>query len=228
MSQGLFAGFTNYSEQSISDIKKDITRWIDYSERIKKEFQSTIDNLTKSGYWDYVPYDYSSFCEEIPALCDTFIADFNIVLSAISEDKITQREITLMENIHNVVRQKERELVSAYKGGDTLWHNYGDNNFAQAEALYKHVRDYFVTLFDVDNAAGRMEHYMRDGAIVDNSVHAENSVVIGNGNEIGDATISTNINSTEKGTLKWLSEHIWLPTITAIIAGVVVWLITRT
>ena len=42
MSQGLFAGFTKYSEQSISDIKEDIIRWIDYSERIKKEFQSTM------------------------------------------------------------------------------------------------------------------------------------------------------------------------------------------
>ena len=50
MSQGLFAGFTKYSEQSISDIKEDIIRWIDYSERIKKEFQSTIDNLTEAGY----------------------------------------------------------------------------------------------------------------------------------------------------------------------------------
>ena len=143
MSQGLFAGFTKYSEQSISDIKEDIIRWIDYSERIKKEFQSTIDNLIEAGYWDYVPYDYSSFCEEIPALCDTFLTDFNIVLSAISEDKITPREITLMENIHNVVHQKERELVSAYKGGDTHWHKYGDNDFAQI--IHQFLPPYFFS-----------------------------------------------------------------------------------
>lgn len=225
MSQGLFAGFTKYSEQSISDIKEDIIRWRDYSERIKKEFQSTIDNLTETGYWDYVPYDYSSFCEEIPALCNTFLTDFNIVLSAISEDKITPREITLMENIHNVVHQKERELVSAYKGGDTHWHKYGDNDFAQAEALYKHVRDYFVTLFDVDNAAGRMEHYMRDDTIVDNSIRAENSIIVGNSNDISDSNIG--IDTEKKSFGKWLAEYWWCPLGATIIGGIVVWLITN-
>lgn len=227
MSQGLFAGFTDYSEQSISDIAEDIARWIDYSERIKKEFQSTIDSLTKVGYWDYVPYDYSSFCEEIPSLCDTFAADFNIVLSAVSKDRITRREITLMENIYNVAHKKERELVSAYKGGDTRWHNYGDNNFAQTETLYKHVRDYFVTLFDVDNVAGRMEHYMKDDTIIDNSIHAEDSVIIGNGNEISDTTIRTKADGRKSSKCKWQLENIWLPIVVAVVAGIIVWLITK-
>lgn len=225
MSQGLFAGFTKYSEQSISDIKEDIIRWIDYSERIKKEFQSTIDSLTKVGYWDYVPYDYSSFCEEISSLCDTFTADFNIVLSAVAKDRITRREITLMENIYNVACQKERELVSVYKGGDTRWHNYGDNNFAQAETLYKHVRDYFVSLFDVDNAAGRMEHYMKDESIIDNSVHAENSVIVGNDNSISDSDI--NVGTKKKSFGEWFAEYWWCPLGTTILGGIIVWLITK-
>lgn len=225
MSQGLFAGFTKYSEQSISDIKEDIIRWIDYSERIKKEFQSTIDSLTKVGYWDYVPYDYSSFCEEISSLCDTFTADFKIVLSAVAKDRITRREITLMENIYNVARQKERELVSVYKGGDTRWHNYGDNNFAQAETLYKHVRDYFVSLFDVDNAAGRMEHYMKDESIIDNSVHAENSVIVGNDNSISDSDI--NVGTKKKSFGEWFAEYWWCPLGTTILGGIIVWLITK-
>lgn len=225
MSQGLFAGFTKYSEQSISDIKEDIIRWIDYSERIKKEFQSTIDSLTKVRYWDYVPYDYSSFCEEISSLCDTFTADFNIVLSAVAKDRITRREITLMENIYNVACQKERELVSVYKGGDTRWHNYGDNNFAQAETLYKHVRDYFVSLFDVDNAAGRMEHYMKDESIIDNSVHAENSVIVGNDNSISDSDI--NVGTKKKSFGEWFAEYWWCPLGTTILGGIIVWLITK-
>lgn len=226
MSQGIIAGATDYSIQSIDDIKTDIENWIKYGARIRKEFQETIQDLTKIGYWDNVPYNYRSFCEEIPTLCDTFESDFNIVLSAIRKDRITRREITLMENICNIAHGSERELVSAYKDGDYRWKRYGDSNFAKAEALYQHIRDYFVTLFDVDNAAGRMEHYMKDEATINNSIHAENSIIIGNENEFSNSSVS--LNREKKEVWKWLSEHFWCPIIVAIIAGVILWLLTGT
>lgn len=229
MTQGLFAGCTEYESQSIDNIKEDIINWKKYSEKIKKEFHDVIQNLTEVGYWkSTVPIDFQIFCCGMQQLCDAFSCDFDKVLSAIVTDKITKREITLMENIHRTAHKKERELVSAYKNDLDSWCQYDDDNFAKTEQLYRDGRDFFVTLFDVDNAAGRMEHYMKDETIVDNSIHAENSVIIGNGNKINDTTINNNINHAEKNLCKWLSENVWCPLIVAIITGIVIWLITGT
>lgn len=48
MSQSLFAGMTNYDEQSISDIRDDIIRWRKDSQDIKQYFEETISELKKN------------------------------------------------------------------------------------------------------------------------------------------------------------------------------------
>ncbi len=42
MAQGMIAGATDYSEQTIMDIKSDIEYWMKYSQEIKNEFTNTI------------------------------------------------------------------------------------------------------------------------------------------------------------------------------------------
>ena len=92
MAQSLFAGMTNYSEQTILDIKADIEIWIEYSQSIKNLFQDTIDELKAEKYWDTkVPFDFRKFCLNVVLVCETFITDFQIILSAINNDNITAR-----------------------------------------------------------------------------------------------------------------------------------------
>lgn len=38
VAQSFIAGTTNYSEQSIKEIRSDILRWIEYAQEIKKTF----------------------------------------------------------------------------------------------------------------------------------------------------------------------------------------------
>lgn len=68
MSQSFIAGMANYEEQTISDIKSDILRWIEYSKKIKAHFIETISELKETGYWRKVPVGFAAFCESIPKI----------------------------------------------------------------------------------------------------------------------------------------------------------------
>lgn len=47
MSQGLFAGGTDYQNQSLNDIIKDIEKWINYSQGIEVFLKEHIQRLKK-------------------------------------------------------------------------------------------------------------------------------------------------------------------------------------
>lgn len=226
MAQGFIAGSTNYSEQSIIDIKSDIESWISYSRRIKALFEGTIAELKEKNYWNgKVSVDFQAFCYSVPKICDTFCSDFEIVLTAINADRITAREITLMTNIYRVSVENEEYSWKSFKGkdGGYRWHNYGNPLFEKVEQLYGDGRDFFVTLRDVSNAVARMEDYMKDEkTVIDNSVHNDHSITIGDGNKIKKSVIGNN-NTTEtpqKESSFW--SKFWLPLLITIIGGVAV------
>ena len=226
MAQGFIAGATNYSDQSIMDIKKDIESWISYSRQIKSNFEITIAELKEQDYWDdKVAFDFQVFCCGVPRICDTFCSDFEIILDAINADRITAREINLMKNIYRVSVENEEYSWKSFKGksGECRWHDYGNPLFKKAETMYSSGRDFFVTLIDVSNAVARMEDYMKDdNTVIDNSIHNDNSITIGDGNEIQSSVIGN------KNTLENPPEEssFWSkfgrPLLVTIIGGVVV------
>ena len=226
MAQGLIAGLTNYDEQNISDIEKDIKKWIELSNDIKVLFEKTITELIEVGYWEQkVSFDFRAFCQDVPKICNSFVADFNIVLEAIQEDNITNREIKLLRKIYKVSYENEEFSWKTFKGKDTLgrWHQYGNPLFEKAENLYQCGRDFFVTLRDVSNAASRLEDYMKEEkTVIDNSIHTDNSITIGDGNKIKKSVIgnANNVNKPEKKISFW--SKFWLPLIITIIGGVAV------
>lgn len=97
---------------------------------------------------------------------------------------------------------------------DFRWKKYGNRNFALAEELYRISRDFFVTLFDVANAASMLDNYMKENkTVIDNSVHTDNSIKIGSGNKIEKNIIgnTNHIDKQEKKTPFW--SKFWLPLI---------------
>lgn len=223
MAQGLIAGATNYDEQSILDIKKDIEKWISYSSRIREFFETTIADLKNQDYWDSkVPYNFQSFCIDVPKICETFSSDFEIVLDSIKNDRITQREINLMKNVYKVSKENEEYSWKSFKDrSDGYWYDYGNPLFKKVESLYEKGRDYFLTLKDISNAVIRMEDYMRDEkVVVDNSIHNNNCIKIGNNNELQDSIIGNDIKDTPEKKPSFL-DRFWLPLLITIIGGVI-------
>lgn len=226
MAQGLFAGCTDYSTQSLKDIQKDIEHWKNYSKKRKRELEEIIALLKECGYWEKnVPLEFRSFCADVVRICDTFYHDFGLVLTSISKDKITKREISILQNIYQVAHDTEKECPRAYRTGNSRWHQYGDKTFEKVEELYAHSRDFFVTLFDVGNVVYRLENYLKEEVVIDKSIHAENSVVIGDGNCITNSNL--NANNSSKSKIKWLTEHLWLPLLVAVVSGLIIWIVTK-
>lgn len=222
MSQGLFAGATNYQEQTKEDIALDIEKWIRNSKEMKDTMDTSIAKLKDANYWECIPTAFRCYCESVSNVCLSFCSDFNLVLLDIRQDKICDRTIRLLENIFNVSKENEELSWKTYKA-DFHWKKYGDQNFAVAEELYGISRDFFVTLFDVANAASRLEDYMGENkTVIDNSVHTDNSITIGSGNKIEKSIIcnTNNVDKQEKRTSFW--SKFWLPLIISIIGGVAV------
>lgn len=216
MAQSFIAGMTNYGEQTIEDIKKDILDWIEYSKRVKVLFVETIIELKTTGYWKKVPFGFACFCEDISKICDTFCHDFEIVIEAIDKDNITKREISLMRNIYNCARENEEFSWKTYKDkNDGYWKEYGNAEFEKVETLYGRGRDFFVTLKDVANAVARMEDYMKTESTVINNIENK-SIHIGDGNKINNSPIGNTItNETQKES--FFKKYIW-----GIISGIIV------
>lgn len=204
MTQGLFAGCTNYGSQTLSDIKIDVESWKKYTLNIKILFEENILQLSKGGYWNSkVPFNFRIFCEAVPKICDTFMSDFAIILKDIDNNNITKRTINLMCNIASIAHDNEEQSWRTYKE-DSHWKEYGEANFKLAEELYSQGRDFFVSLFDVGNAAARMEDYItceNETTVVNNiNNNIDNSIKIGNNNKIKSSHIdkSNTINKSQK------------------------------
>lgn len=218
VAQSFIAGTTNYSEQSIKEIRSDILRWIEYAQEIKKLFQETITNSKHSKYWFKVASGFAAFCESVPMICDTFCEDFKIIVNAIDNDNITKREIALMKNIYKCTVQNEEFSWKTYKGHDDgYWHDYGNPEFEKVENLYGKGRDFFITLRDVGNAVSRMEDYMKEEI---KSTHIEdNSIHIGDGNKIKKSPFGNHISDGKQES--FFKKYVW-QILAAIIAGVAV------
>ena len=228
MAQALMAGMTNYSEQTINDIKDDIENWIKYCNNIKEEFEANIAFLSENDYWETkVPMDFRAFCLYLGKICDTFSSDFELIIKAIDEDRITSREISLMKNIYKVSCENEEYCWRTYKNfnEDGQWHEYGNPLFAKVEKLYGDGRDFLVSLRDVSNAAARMEDYMKEENAVNVSVNGnnnsqiniggtqnvtDNSINIGDNNEIKNSVIG-NANKIDNGPVKesFFHKYMW-------------------
>lgn len=226
MTQGLIAGGTNYSEQSIKDIQKDIEFWISLCKENKTLFEKTIAELKDKNYWDEkVATNFQAFCYSVPKVCDMFCSDFQTILSAIDEDQITKREISLMKNIYKVSCDNEEYSWRSFNGEDDggRWHDYGNPLFQKVEKLYGEGRDFFATLLDASNAACRMEDYMKEEkTVVNNSVYTDNSITVGSGAKIQSSILghSNIIEKPQKKSSFW--KKFWLPLVITVVGGVLV------
>lgn len=219
--QGLIAGCTDYSEQNIDNIKDDVVKWQKMSQEISEMFTSTIKELKNSGYWQKtVPFSFKVFCENVPNICNTFIADFKRIVEDIEQSKISKKTIRLMENIYRVSVEKEEHSWKSFKESDD-WHIYSNKNFQAAEKLYQEGRDFFVTLRDVSNATARMEDYMEE----EKDTIVDNSITIGNGNKIDGSIIGHNSQGKEEKRQSWWSKW-WklfaIPLAVTVIGGLIV------
>lgn len=198
MAQGIFGGMTNYDDQSTADIVKDIKRWIEFTRETKKYIEDGISTLKTIHYLDKVPFNFQTTLISSIRCQTTFLSDFNIILHAINNNKITTREVELMRKIGSNAKQYNHEFGKSYKE-ESRWKEYGNEDFKLAEKLYQNGRDYFVTMQDVSNASVRLRDYINTipnvmNQTVNQTVNGKVNVVSGINSGIMNNNINLNLN----------------------------------
>ena len=188
MAQGLIGGATSYQDQSLQDILADVVNWIFYTEDRKSFLSQEHQKLVSRGYWDVIPYDFQMTIVSSIRFCDTIVHDLNIVKTAIDTNRITQREVILLNNIGIKAQEYNCEYPHTFRE-NRFWHDYDNPDFRVAENIYCKGRDFFVTLQDAANAAHRLRDYMDNRNIVNNTLNITG--------DVSNAQIQGSTNSTQ-------------------------------
>lgn len=190
MAQCGMAGFTTYENQSLSDIISDIKQWIDYSKEVVEFFEKTIEETRNTDFFNKIPYEYKSYIFEIIRICKTNIEDLSQVLFSVENHQLTNEKVNLFFKIGKRAVSNSDDNKKYFKlSDDGHWHDYGNPDFHKIENLYAKFGDYSATLWDVTNAAVRLKDYIDVPKEVSTMKYENNSINIGNGNEIVDSTI---------------------------------------
>ncbi|KFZ26604.1 MAG: hypothetical protein KQ78_01193 [Candidatus Izimaplasma bacterium HR2] len=219
MSQGMFAGATDYSHQSLEDIKEDIEKWIEYGEETNKLITNSIVKLKETNFWNSVPFDFQSTLGGTIKYTNTFKSDGLLILEAINNGQITNKEVTLLRNLGNQAIEYNDHYGKTYNS-ESRWKDYSNPDFRIAEKLYQNGRDYVISLMDAQNASFRLEDYESKGESTVNKIDIQ-------GKKIKTGDISQGNVKQESSTKFSLLYHIILPIIVIVLGSLIVYSITK-
>lgn len=161
MAKGIYAGMTDYSHQTLDDIREDLKTEIANLKSEVEYIEENIQNLISNEYWNTnVPNNFKGHIRYCLRAYKTAIQEFNEISKEI-ETNVEQHHINRLKRIANTANEINVAIGK-------LWHqdynetykNYGDANFTKVEQIYCTTRDLAVNLLDFDNAAYRLEDYI--------------------------------------------------------------------
>lgn len=222
MSQGFIAGGTSYENQSLSDIIHDIHYWIKYSKEIITFFEKQIEEINQTDFINKIPFDYLLFIQQIPKICRTNIDDFNRVLNAIETHTLTRKKIEMFCKIGKRAHTNSDNNRYLFKcSNDGNWHDYSNNDFYKVEDLYAKFEDYCATLWDVTNAAHRLQDYIDTHKEITTMKYEDKSIHIGDGNKIENTNFNSEVNNSSSPENIFFKNLFW-KLIVPILVGVIV------
>lgn len=162
----------------MSDIKLDVLKWIGYTKQIQDEMNTRLQKAKESGFWSKVGYDFQMTIYSSMRFYETIIEDLNRVNTSIEHNTISDRDVILLRKIgKNSINYNINDYPKSYKGGDNeRWHDYGNPEFRNVEDMYADGRDFFVTLQDAVNAASRLEDYVNNQNVINNTMNIGGNV----------------------------------------------------
>lgn len=232
MTQGAIAGVTDYRNQSIEELTKDLEYWKKYSDNVSKTYADSIAKYSQKSnpIWNKTPYNFKIWCNKIIKTTVSFSNDIETVLNCIKANQITEKCVKLIRNIGDTASEYSNLFRDAFNGNDD-WQEYDNKEYFEIENLYCEGADYFATLWDASNLASRLEDYMENKK----EVNINNSINIGDGNNLSNAHIESNNKNSNNANPEPKKESFFkkwwwcfvVPLAVAVIAGVVVFVITK-
>ena len=157
MARGMIIGGTDYSNQSIEDMISDLENWILSLKESDDSFKSIMEELEINGYWSSVDFDFKASCYDLRRYFKTAIADLQEVINGINSE-IKEYHIKLLRNLGENAHEQHKHHRSVWR----QYHNkeYGNTNFKKVETLYGEGSDMAGDMFDIDNLAARLQHFV--------------------------------------------------------------------
>lgn len=164
---------TDYSYQTLLDIKEDLKKYVNYAEKTKKLFNKNIEILKKdTNYYDIISINFKIFINGVPKICESIINDINLILSEISDTSASKKSITLLKNLYFITKEQEEFSWQSYKEPvNDKCKKYGYDNFKIVEMLYCEGRDFFISFSDVSNMISRISMYLETDTKVENNIN---------------------------------------------------------
>lgn len=159
----------------MKNIYDDIKNWIEYTRETETVLISNKSAVKNSEFWNKIEYHFRTIIDKAIGYCRTIIDDLELVKDAIERNCITKKEVLLLKKIGKNSIELQNEYSKAYHY-DESWHDYGNTDFEKVERIYADGGDLFVTLWDADDAAARLEDYMINGQIINNNINIHGNV----------------------------------------------------
>ena len=161
MAKGMLAGSTDYSHQSLEDIKHDLREEISNIDYFTEIIDRNIEELVASGYWNTnVPNNFKGMIAYSLKHFRTAKTEFNDILSDI-EYEIKEHHYTRLLRIGNVASEINIDIGKLWHQDYNLtFQDYGNEEFAKVETVYAITRDTAVNLLDISNLAVRLKDFI--------------------------------------------------------------------
>jgi hypothetical protein len=157
MTQGLFAGMTDYSNQSFQDILEDLDKFLQMSEETVNFILTKVESIKE--YWDRrVDYDFSGTIGHALKFYQTVVTEIKEIANEI--------QVNVRNDHHKRLKKLGEKAIEVNHKLGEVWHSdtkyryFGETGFSVVETIYNEARDTAASLMDISNLASRLEDFV--------------------------------------------------------------------
>lgn len=178
MTRALIVGSTDYSSQSLEEIKTDLDAWVSSLSSSIETLESYKQLLIESNYWTSVYGPFRSLVEKTIYLFRSYKNEI--------ESIVVEMNSTIQDNhVKRLLRIGENGLAINLKNG-SLWHrqypdnlkDYNNDQFGIVESIYGEIGDMAGDLQDLCNVANKLGDFIGFSNKTNKSIISEANDVI--------------------------------------------------
>jgi len=158
MVRGLMAGGTDYSNQSLDDLVKDINNWQKNIEEVLNEFEEYVSNLERNNYWEMVDFDFKALHYSVERFFKSSLKDLKEINDGINSE-IKNYHVKLALNMGKTADDYYRRYGDIWHSGQ-IQKDFGDSKFMILEKLYNEGRGMVADMIDLWNLSNRLEDFV--------------------------------------------------------------------
>lgn len=164
MVRDILVGGTDFSTQSINEIKFELNNWINETEKTMEKIIKVRKNLNEQHdnyYNNHTSFNFKERVKESLVFYESVIETSNEILTGL-DGVVKDYHVKIAQNISDNAHKLYKSYRRAWKE-DRFMHRYDDSLFKEVESIYKEGSDMLGDLWDFSNLASRLKDYVGRG-----------------------------------------------------------------